>query len=83
VTFADGSEAREWWNGRDESIGFDYESRAPATAAVVDPHRVVRLDRNPANNRRTLSVSRRGALAWAARWAIWLQDQLLESAFFF
>ena len=83
VTFADGHEVREGWDGRDAEVRFEYESRALATAATVDPDRVVRLDSHPANNRRTLGEARRGAVAWAARWGIWLQDALLSYAFFF
>ena len=83
VRFADGSEIRERWDGRDGSVQYDYESRSPAVSAAIDPDRVLWLDRNPANNQRTLADASRGALAWAARWSVWMQDQLLDYAFFF
>lgn len=83
VRFADGSEIRERWDGRDASVQYDYESRSPAVSAEVDPDRVLWLDRNPANNQRTLIDASRGAMAWAARWSVWLEDQLLDYAFFF
>ena len=83
VRFADGSEIRERWDGRAASVQYDYESRSPAVSAEIDPDRVLWLDRNPANNQRMLTDTSRGAMAWAARWSVWLQDRLLDYAFFF
>jgi hypothetical protein len=83
VSFADGSVARERWDGREASIEYDYESKSPAVAATIDPERVLWLDRHPANNTQSLQGNRRAALGWAARWAVWLEDSLLSYAFFF
>ena len=82
VRFADGSEIRERWEAATRPSN-DYESRSPAVSAEIDPDRVLWLDRNPANNQRTLTDTSRGAMAWAARWSVWLQDRLLDYAFFF
>jgi hypothetical protein len=83
VTFDDGHQLREHWDGRASDVRFEYESRSQAITATIDPDRVVRLDSRPANNQRSLGVARRGAMAWALRWSIWLQDALLSYAFFF
>ena len=40
VTFADGTEVREHWDGRARATRFSYESMAPATSAQVDPSRL-------------------------------------------
>lgn len=83
VTFADGHGMREHWDGRDGSIHYEYESAVPATTATVDPDRVLPLDTNPTNNRRTLNHPDREAATWAVRWSVWMQDVLLSYAFFF
>ena len=42
VTFADGSAAREPWNGKEETLTLVYDDRPPVQAAEVDPdHRLV------------------------------------------
>jgi hypothetical protein len=79
VTFADGEEIRERWDGTDVEARFIYESAAPIRAAVVDPDRMLVVDARPANNRLEVgdAVAHRASLAWAAWWAAWLQDRLL------
>jgi hypothetical protein len=83
VTFEDGSEMDESWDGRDEAVTFQYASVSPARTAIVDPHHVLWLDQNRANNYRTLDERRGAAAVWAVRWAVWLQDALLTSAALF
>jgi hypothetical protein len=83
VRFDDGSERTDYWDGRDQTKTFVYESGRPVRSAEVDPDDVILLDVNRTNNSRTLSpAGPRAATRWAARWAIWLQDFLLTCASF-
>jgi hypothetical protein len=83
VTFADGAETDDTWDGRDTRKTFAYRSTAAAVSAVIDPDRVLLLDLNRTNNSRTLtSTSGVAARRWAARWMLWLQSAMLTSAFF-
>jgi Peptidase family M1 domain len=83
VKFSDGSIVREHWNGRDRWKLYTYVRSQRATSAVVDPDRVLLLDVNVTNNSRTLTpAGDRAATKWAAKWMVWVQDQLLSWAFF-
>jgi hypothetical protein len=83
VSFEDGSEMREHWDGRDESMQLEYESKSRAVAAAIDPDQMLQLDDDRGNNRRTMTAPRRAAGIWALRWAVWLQDAMLTYAGFF
>jgi hypothetical protein len=83
VTFGDGRQVRERWDGRDRWKLFTYERAARAVSAEVDPDRVLQLDMNDTNNSRSLEPkSGRAATKWALTWMVWLQDLLLTWAFF-
>lgn len=78
VAFADGTEVREHWDGRESSRTFDYFSRAPVVSVVVDPEAILLLDENWDNNR--WSAARRwnrNAAQWALLWMAWVQDAAL------
>jgi hypothetical protein len=83
VTFKNGEQVTEHWDGRDRWKLFTYERPSQALTAQVDPNRILLLDVNITNNSRTLEP--RGATAatkWSMKWMIWLQDCLLSWAFF-
>ena len=83
TTFADGSEAREQWDGVDRRAIYTYEGRGGALSAVVDPAHVLVLDVNRTNNS-VMLTSRAGeaALKWSLKWMAWLQQVMLTYAFF-
>ena len=82
VTFTDGHQERERWNGQARWQTFTYDRPARAVSAQIDPERVVLLDTNFTNNSRTLEPARdRAATKWSLRWMIWLQDLFLTCAF--
>jgi len=82
VTFSDGHQERERWDGRARWQNFSYDRPARAVSAQVDPERVLLLDTNFTNNSRTLEpAAGRAATKWSLRWMIWLQDLLMTSAF--
>ena len=82
VTFSDGHQERERWDGRARWQNFSYDRPARAVSAQVDPERVLLLDTNFTNNSRTLApAGDRAATKWSLRWMIWLQDLLLTFAF--
>jgi hypothetical protein len=83
VTFSDGAQTRTAWDGgsRWKLISMDHGTEA--VSAQVDPDQVLLLDTNFTNN--SYAVQPRGpraATKWAAKWVVWLQDQLLTWAFF-
>jgi hypothetical protein len=83
VVFDDGTRIRERWNGRDANVTFKYRSRAPATAAIVDPDLVLLLDEERANNVRVLSAPWHvPGVRWTLQWATWLQNVLLTTTAF-
>jgi hypothetical protein len=82
VTFADGTTAREHWDGRDRWKLYTYDRPARAVSAEVDPDHVLLLDVNFTNNSRTLSpLTDKAARHMAARWLVWAQDLVMTYAF--
>jgi hypothetical protein len=82
VTFSDGHQERERWDGqaRWQTLSFDRPARA--VSAQIDPERVLLLDTNFTNNSRTLEpAADRAATKWSLHWMIWLQDLLMTCAF--
>jgi hypothetical protein len=83
VRFADGTEVRERWDGRERWKPYTYTRPAKAVSAVVDPGRVLLLDVNTTNNSRTLAPEAGpAAKKWSLRWMVWLQDLLMTYGFF-
>ncbi len=81
VAFEDGSDRVDYWDGRDRSKLFVYESASAVRWASLDPDEVLLLDTNRTNNTRMrIPENRRAATKWAARWTIWLEDLLLTFA---
>jgi len=81
VVFEDGRERLDFWDGRDRTKQFVYESTSPAKSASVDPDDVLLLDTNRTNNSRMrIPENQRASTKWAARWTIWLEDLLLTYA---
>jgi hypothetical protein len=83
TTFADGTEAREQWDGVERRMVYSYDRKARALSAVVDPARVLLLDVNYTNN--SMMAEPRAAeagLKWSLKWMGWLQDLMLTYAFF-
>ena len=82
VIFADGTESSARWDGRDQSHQFMFRGPSPATAAYLDPDRIVTLDRNRLDNSIvTPSPTNVPARKWAARWMVWLQHTMLSYGF--
>jgi hypothetical protein len=83
VTFKNGDKVRERWDGRDRWKMFTYARNSRGLTAQVDPERVLLLDVNYVNNSRTLEPKGEAAATkWTLQWMVWLQDLLLNAAFF-
>jgi hypothetical protein len=81
VTFADGRQVRERWDGRDRWRMYRWERPSRAVTAQVDPARALLLDVNTTNNGMTLEPQAPAAARkWSAHWLVWLQDLLLTWA---
>ena len=82
VTFANGEQAREKWDGRGRWQQFTFDRPSRAVSVQIDPERVLLLDTNYTNNSRTLEPARdEAATKWSLRWMIWLQDLLMTYSF--
>jgi hypothetical protein len=83
VTFEDGKEIREHWDGRDRWHRYTYTGDSRAVSVQIDPERVLLLDVNYTNNSRSLEpLGPAAAAKWSLAWMVWLQDALLQWAFF-
>jgi Peptidase family M1 domain len=83
VTFENGEQARERWDGQARWQTYFYEKPTRAVSVQVDPDRVLLLDANYTNNSITLRPkSREAADRWTLKWVVWLQDLLMDYAFF-
>ena len=79
VTFEDGQQRDDYWDGRSREKTFHYRSPARAASAMVDPDRTLLLDLHQTNNSMTLAPrARTAATLWAARWMAWLEHALLN-----
>jgi hypothetical protein len=76
--FADGSQARERWDGAAEEASVTYTSTSPAVAAAVDAQAVFLLDANRTNNSRVLQPPLSTLVArHALNWLTWLENVAL------
>lgn len=83
VRFGGDEPVRERWDGRAETVTYEYESSSPATSAAIDPDDVIALDVRRANNQRDLSSRPDGgSRTQQARWLTWVQDLLVTYSFF-
>lgn len=83
ITFDNGEEVREPWDGVARWKTFTFERASRAVSAQVDPDRVLLLDVNYTNNSRTLAAkTEEAATKWSLKWMVWLQDLLLTWGFF-
>ena len=81
LTFADGQQRIDYWDGRAREKTFHYRSQAKAVSAIVDPDRTILLDLRRTNNSRTLTPKTGAAASiWTVRYMIWLEDLLLTYA---
>jgi hypothetical protein len=83
VTFENGEQVREHWDGLDRWKAYTYDRAAAAQSAQVDPERVLLLDVNYTNNSRSASPkTAEAAEKWSLKWMVWLQDLMLTWSFF-
>jgi hypothetical protein len=83
VTFENGEQIAERWDGQARWQSYFYEKTTRAVSVQVDPARVLLLDVNYTNN--TLTLKPKAAEAadrWTLTWVVWLQDLLMNYAFF-
>jgi hypothetical protein len=82
VTFANGDQAREKWDGRARWTVLTFDKTVKAVSAQVDPERVLLLDTNFTNNSKTTEpVGDAAARKWSLRWMVWLQDLFMTWSF--
>lgn len=79
VRFADGTEARDYFDGAAASATMIYSAKAAAVSAAIDPDLMLLLDINRENNviARDAPASRLG-VRLALHWMTWLQNAMLS-----
>jgi hypothetical protein len=83
VTFSNGEQVREAWDGRARWHAFTFDRPVKAVSAQVDPERVLLLDTNYTNNSKVMAPETEAAATkWSLRWMVWLQDLMMTYAFF-
>lgn len=83
VTFSNGEQARETWDGRARWHAFTFDRPVKAVSAQVDPERVLLLDTNYTNNSKVMAPDTKAAATkWSLRWMVWLQDLMMTYGFF-
>ena len=82
LVFADGSELRVPWDGKERWKLLAEERPSKLAYAVVDPERVLLLDLEYTNNSKLAEPESLAAGKWASKWMVWLQDLLMAFTFF-
>jgi hypothetical protein len=82
VTFDNGEQAREQWDGQYRWAKYVYERPTRVKSAVVDPEHKLALDANFTNNSRLREPDTRAAARWYVRWIFWLQNLFFAASFF-
>ncbi|MFN7918142.1 MAG: M1 family metallopeptidase [Vicinamibacterales bacterium] len=83
ITFENGDQITEHWNGESRWREFTYVRRSAVRSAVVDPQRTLLLDINFTNNSRTTAPrAEAAATKWTLKWLVWLQDALMTWGLF-
>lgn len=83
VTFSNGEQAREAWDGRARWHAFTFDRPVKAVSAQVDPERMLLLDTHYTNNSKVMEpATEAAATKWSLRWMVWLQDLMMTYAFF-
>ena len=79
IGFEDGSEVRDWLDGRNVESELVYDSASRAVWTSVDPEAFLLIDEDRENNTRTLSAPFHPTGArLAMHWVLWLQDAMLS-----
>lgn len=84
ITFEDGKQKREEWDGQYRWKKFVYYSDVPVSEAVVDPDGKLVMDINYNNNSRVVrepSFRSTAARKLASKWMFWVQNHLEFSTF--
>lgn len=82
VTFSNGEQAREQWNGLGRWAVFTFDKPFKAVSAQVDPERVLLLDTNYTNNSvESAPAAADAATKWSLHWMVWLQDLFMTFSF--
>ncbi len=83
ITFSNGEEIQEQWDGQDRWARFDYLKSAKIEKVEVDPQHKLVLDVNYTNNSWTSKPqAKKAAIKWASKWMAWLQNLIEFFAFF-
>src|SRR5262249_42866091 len=81
VTFADGQQRIDYWDGRDRTRTFRYRGPSPVRSAIVDPQDLMLLDARRTHNSAAAEPATASASSlWAVRYALWVESLLLTWA---
>ena len=78
LRLADGTELREWFDGRAERMTLVYSTSSRLILAAIDPEAMVLRDQNRTNNTFTAAPAIRSlGLRLSLHWVSWLQQMML------
>jgi hypothetical protein len=76
IRFEDGSEIREYWDGRYRWKRYSYEKPSEIESAIVDPDFKFVADINRSNNSYIVKTNKLAPVKWTAKWLAWLQHAM-------
>ena len=83
ITFNNGEEVLETWDGKARWTVFKYHKKASVESVEVDPEHKLALDINYSNNSWLRnSQATIASWKWTSKWMIWLQNWMEMMAFF-
>jgi hypothetical protein len=82
VKFADGTSAREQWDGLYRWTKFKYTNKAKIVAAEIDPDFHWNLEVPRTDNSYLAEAVKLAPEKWYLRWVVWIQNVLMAFSFF-
>ena len=82
VTFQDGSQVREHWDGQYRWAKFKYTGRPRIVSARIDPDFQWKLEIQRTDDSYQAQPVRLAADKWYLRWVVWIENVLMEFSFF-
>lgn len=76
VTFEDGTEQLELWDGKARTKTFKYKGRGKVLSAELDPERKIHIDKNFLNNSLSTKQDKTGIRKYVSQLLLWVQNSM-------
>ncbi|MEM1319829.1 MAG: M1 family metallopeptidase [Bacteroidota bacterium] len=81
ITFENGEQRKEWWNGKDRSYGYNYSGPSKVHSVAIDPENKNYMDRNFINNSLVVEQPKTGILKYGGIFMMWVQNIMQSTTF--